>query len=54
VDRRSRGRLTPEQERERFSTDGVDFDESLRHVLAGGPDPDHVSVPADDEREADE
>jgi hypothetical protein len=35
--REYRGDLTPEQERERFSTGGLGFEESLRRVLIGGP-----------------
>ena len=47
-----RRRLTPEQERERFGTDGADFKTSLERVLAGGPD-EHSSAESDDERKAD-
>lgn len=36
-----RGSLTPEQRAERFSTGGHDFEESVRRVLAGGPDDKH-------------
>ncbi len=39
--RRRRRALTAEQSEERFSTGGVNFDESLRRVLAGGPDDEH-------------
>lgn len=31
-----RGELSPEQQAERFSTGGLDFEESLRRVLVGG------------------
>ena len=36
-----RGRLTREQRAEKFSTGSLDFEESLRRVLAGGPDDEH-------------
>ena len=36
--RRSKRALSPEQESERFSTDGLDFEAALARVLAGGPD----------------
>jgi hypothetical protein len=43
--------LTPEQEAERFTTDGASFDEALALILAGGTGSaaDHSA----DEREAD-
>ena len=44
---------TPEQLAERFDTDGKSFAESLRLVLAGGPDDGHGGDPTD-EREADD
>ena len=37
-EKRRRGALTPEQQREKVSTGGVDFEEPRRRVLAGGPD----------------
>ena len=40
-ERRRREALTPEQQAERFSTQGLDFEESLRRVLAGGADDEH-------------
>jgi hypothetical protein len=40
----------PDQLRERFSTGGLSFKESLKRVLAGGPDREHESS---EEREAD-
>ena len=36
---RRRGGLTPEQQAEKFSTGGLDFEDSLRRVLADGPEP---------------
>ena len=51
--RRTSRVLTDEQTVERFDTDGKSFEESLRLVLAGGPDDGHGGESAD-EREADE
>jgi hypothetical protein len=51
--RRTSAAPTPEQVEERFDNDGRSFEESLRLVLAGGPDDGHGGEPTD-EREADE
>jgi hypothetical protein len=43
----------PEELRERFSTEGLSFRESLKRVLVGGPDRQHDDGLRPDEREAD-
>ena len=51
--RRTSRVLTDEQTVERFDTEGRSFEESLRLVLAGGPDDGHGGEPTAD-RETDE